>query len=166
MVAMPSLLSAPSASCRTPSGAGRPVAECTTLVEVLRWRALHQPEQRAYTYLLDGEEGDHLTYAALDCQARHIGALLQSYSASGERALLLYPTGLDFTAAFFGCLYAGVIPVPLPPPNPAQPQRTLPRLRVITKDALPALALTTSSILSKVEGLFSQAPELQTAQAL
>jgi acyl-CoA synthetase (AMP-forming)/AMP-acid ligase II len=142
---------------------GRPIVEFSTLVEVLRWRALHQPEQRAYTYLLDGEvEGDHLTYAAVDCQARRIGALLQSYRARGERALLLYPTGLEFIAAFFGCLYAGVIPVPLPPPNPAQQQRTLPRLRAITNDALPSLALTTSSILSKVEGLFSQAPELQT----
>ncbi|HEX7406600.1 MAG TPA: fatty acyl-AMP ligase [Candidatus Binatia bacterium] len=142
---------------------GRPIVEFSTLVEVLRWRALHQPEQRAYTYLLDGEvEGDHLTYAAVDCQARRIGALLQSYRARGDRALLLYPTGLEFIAAFFGCLYAGVIPVPLPPPNPAQQQRTLPRLRAITNDALPSLALTTSSILSKVEGLFSQAPELQT----
>ena len=75
----------------------------------------------------------HLTYAALDWQARAIGAMLQSYSASGERALLLYPAGLEFIAAFFGCLYAGVIAVPLPPPNLAQPQRTLPRLRAIIK---------------------------------
>ena len=104
-----------------------PIAEFSTLVEILRWRALQQPEQRTYTYLVDGEaEGDHLTYAALDCQARSIGALLQSYRASGERALLLYPTGLEFIAAFFGCLYAGVIAVPVPPPNLAQPQRTIP----------------------------------------
>ena len=84
-------------------------------------------------------------------QARAIGALLQSYGASGERVLLLYPTGLEFIAAFFGCLYAGVIAVPLPPPNLAQPQRTLPRLRAIANDAQPSVALTTSSILSKIE---------------
>ncbi len=143
-------------------GPADPIVEFSTLVEVLRWRALQQPEQRAYTYLLDGEiEGAHLSYAALDCQARAIGALLQSYRASGERALLLYPTGLEFIAAFFACLYAGVIAVPLPPPNPAQPQRTLPRLRAITNDAHPSVALTTSSIFSKVERLFMQAPELQ-----
>ena len=149
------------------SGAGRPIVEFASLVEVLRWRALQLPEQRAYTYLLDGEvEGGHLTYAALDRQARSIGALLQRYGATGERALLLYPTGLEFIAAFFGCLYAGVIPVPLPPPNPARQQRTLPRLRAITNDAQPSLALTTSSILSKAEGLFSQAPELLTMRWL
>jgi acyl-CoA synthetase (AMP-forming)/AMP-acid ligase II len=135
----------------------------STLVEVVRWRALDQPEARGYTYLLDGEvEGDHLTYAALDYQARSIGALLQSYGAAGERALVLYPTGLEFIAAFFGCLYAGVTAVPLPAPHPAQPQRTLPRLRAIANDARPTIALTTSSILSKIEGLFAQAQELST----
>jgi acyl-CoA synthetase (AMP-forming)/AMP-acid ligase II len=139
-----------------------PIAEFSTLVEILRWRALQQPEQRTYTYLVDGEaEGDHLTSAALNCQARSIGALLQSYVASGERALLLYPAGLEFIAAFFGCLYAGVIAVPVPPPNLAQPQRMLPRLRAIISDAQPSVVLTTLAILSSTEGLFTQAPELQ-----
>jgi len=139
-----------------------PIVEFSTLVEILRWRALQQPEQRTYIYLVDGEaEGDDLTYAALDCQARSIGALLQSYRANGERALLLYPAGLEFIAAFFGCLYAGVIAVPLPPPNPAQPQRSLPRLRAIINDAQPSVVLTTSAILSNAKGLFTQAPELQ-----
>jgi len=142
-----------------------PIAEFSTLVDFLRWRALQQPGQRtytSYTCLVDGEaEGDHLGGPELDCQARSIGALLQSYVASGERALLLYPTGLEFIAAFFGCLYAGVIAVPLPPPNLAQPQRSLPRLRAIISDAQPAVVLTTSAILSSTEGLFTQAPELQ-----
>lgn len=103
----------------------------------------------------------------MDRQARAIGALLQSYGASGERVLLLYPTGLEFIAAFFGCLYAGAIAVPVPPPNPAQPQRTFPRLRAIANDAQPSMALTTSSILSKMEaGLLSQSSELQTMRWL
>ncbi len=141
----------------------RTPARASTLVDLLRSRALQQPEQRIYTYLIDGEiEGAHLTHEALDEHARAIAALLQSYGASGERALLLYPAGLEFIPAFFGCLYAGVIAVPLPPPNMAQPQRTLPRLRIIAGDAQPILALTTSAILSKVGDLFTQAPELQT----
>jgi acyl-CoA synthetase (AMP-forming)/AMP-acid ligase II len=139
-----------------------PIAEFSTLVEILRWRARQQPDQRIYTYLFDGEtEGDHLTHAALDCQARSIGALLQSYRTAGERALLLYPAGLEFIAAFFGSLYAGVIAVPLPPPNPTQPQRTLSRLRGIINDAQPSVVLTTSAILSITESLFAQAPEWQ-----
>jgi acyl-CoA synthetase (AMP-forming)/AMP-acid ligase II len=138
-----------------------PVARFSTLVEILRWRALHQAEQRIYTYLADGEtEGDALTYAALDCQARSIAALLQTYRATGERALMLFPAGLEFIAAFFGCLYAGVIAVPLPSPNLAKPRRTLPSLRAIISDAQPSVVLTTSAILSSTEGLFTQAPEL------
>jgi acyl-CoA synthetase (AMP-forming)/AMP-acid ligase II len=136
-----------------------PVVEFSTLVELLRSRAQRQPEQRLYSYLLDGETaGAHLTLAALDRQARAIAALLQSLDATGERALLLYPTGLDFIAAFFGCLYAGVIAVPVPPPNPAQPQRALPRLRVILDNAQPTVALTTSLIRSKLEGLLAGSP--------
>jgi len=139
------------------------ISSFSTLVEVLRWRALRQPEQLAYAYLLDGEaEGGRLTYAELDREARTIAALLQTCCASGQRALLIYPTGLEFIAAFFGCLYAGVIAVPVPPPTAAQQQRTFPRLRAIANDARPSVALTTSSILSKVEALFTQAQELAT----
>jgi acyl-CoA synthetase (AMP-forming)/AMP-acid ligase II len=128
---------------------------------------MRHPEQRIHSYLLDGEtEGGQLTFAALNRQARAIGALLQTYGARGERVLLLYPTGLESIAAFFGCLYAGAIAVPAPPPNLAQPQRTLLRLRTIANDAKPSMALTTSSILSRVESLFAQTPELQTMRRL
>lgn len=136
--------------------------EASTLVELLRRRALQNPQQESYTYLIDGETaGPRLTLAALERQARALGAVLQSFSMSGERALLLYPAGLEFITAFFGCLYAGVIAVPMPPPNTAQPQRSIPRLRTIAADARPRLVLTTSSILAKIEGLLARAPELR-----
>ena len=139
-----------------------PAVAFATLVELLRWRALRQPEQRTHTYLIDGDvEGDHLTHAALDRQARSIAALLQNNHAVGERALLLYPAGLEFIAAFYGCLYAGVIAIPLPAPNLAQPQRTVPRLRAVISDAQPSVVLTTSGIFANTEGLFAQAPEMR-----
>lgn len=145
------------------SGPTNELHSFSTLAEVLAWRALRQPGRLAYAYLLDGEvEGGRLTYAELDWEARAIGALLQSYCAGGQRALLIYPTGLEFIAAFFGCLYADVIAVPLPPPTATQQQRSFPRLRAIANDAQPSVALTTSSILAKVEALFTQVPELAT----
>ena len=149
---------------RSMAGHGR---EPSTLVELLRGRAQRQPDLGLYAYLADGEtEAGSLTLGGLDRKARAIGALLQSYAASGERALLLYPAGLEFIPAFFGCLYSGVIAVPLPPPNLAQPQRTLPRLRTIVDDARPAVALTTRSIMTRLEALIAQAPELQTMRWL
>src|SRR4030042_3677225 len=80
----------------------------SNLVELLLHRARCQPEDIAFTYLVDGEnEQIHLTYKELDRQARAIGALLESKDLVGERALLLYPAGLEFIAAFFGRLYSG-----------------------------------------------------------
>jgi acyl-CoA synthetase (AMP-forming)/AMP-acid ligase II len=141
--------------------------EVSTLVELLRARALRQSELRLYTYLNEGEgAGTNLTLGDLERRARAIGALLQSYGARGERALLLYPAGLEFIPAFFGCLYGGVIAVPLPPPNIAQPQRTLPRLRTIISDARPMVALTTQSMVTRLESLIAQTPELQSMRWL
>jgi len=65
--------------------------------------------------------------------------------------LLLYPPGLEFIAAFCGCLYAGVIAIPAPPPDAARLKRTLPRLQAIAKDAQASLVLTTSRILGIVK---------------
>src|SRR5258706_3350150 len=137
-------------------------AESSTLVEVLRWRALHQPDRLAYTFLLYGEtEEVHLTYADLDLRARAVAARLKSLGEYGGRALLVYPPGLDFIAGFFGCLYAGVVAVPVYPPHPARLDRTLPRLRATANDAQPVAILTSSTLIALAENLFRQAPDLQ-----
>lgn len=133
-------------------------AEYETFVDLLRWRVRHTPKQRAYTFLVDGDaDAVHLTYEELDCQAQAIGARLQSMGAAGERALLLYPPGLDYIAAFFGCLYAGVIAVPAYPP---QRKRTLPRLQTILENSQSRFALTTAQIHAHVQRLCSQDPGL------
>ena len=143
-------------------GFTEPLVEFSTVVDILLWRAQHQPDQRTHIYMRDGEsEDEYLTHADLDYKARVIGGLLQSYRANGERALLLYPAGLDFIAGFFGCLYAQVIAVPLAAFSLAQPERSLPRLRAVIGDAQPSVVLTTSAILAGADRLFTQAPELQ-----
>jgi acyl-CoA synthetase (AMP-forming)/AMP-acid ligase II len=117
--------------------------QCSNLVELLRWRAIHQDEKRAFTFLHNGEvELTRLSYRELDRQARAIAAALQGTSAIGERALLLYPPGLEFLSAFFGCLYAGVVAIPAPLPDQIRLKRTLPRLRALVEDAQASLVLT------------------------
>lgn len=133
-----------------------------TLVELLRWRADYQANSRLFTYLQDGEREEiHLTFGELDQQARAIAALLQSQGATGQRALLLFPPGLDYIAAFFGCLYAGVIAVPVYPPKLTRLDRSLPRLQTIVNNAQPMIALTTTPILSMAENFLTQAPDFQ-----
>src|SRR5918992_3181056 len=134
----------------------------STLVELLRWRALHQPERQAYTFLTDEEQKEvHLTYEELDRRARAIATFLQSWGRMGARALLLHPPGLDYITALFGCLYAKVIAIPAYPIHPTQSNRTLtlPHLQAIAKDAGATLALTTQDILSSMEFLISSQQE-------
>ncbi|MBV9229928.1 MAG: AMP-binding protein [Chloroflexi bacterium] len=144
-----------------------PNFEFSTLFDLLRWRATRQPEQHAYTFLTDGElERDHLTFAELDRQARIVGGLLQGYTESGERALLIYPSGLEFIAAFFGCLYSGIIAVPIYPPTASRSERALAKFRAIANDAQPAVVLTTTSLAARIESLLAQAPELRATRVI
>ena len=136
--------------------------EPSTLVEVLRWRALHQADRLALTFLLDGEtEEVHLTYAQLDRRARAIAARLKSMGAYQGRALLVYPPGLEFISGFFGCLYAGVVAIPVYPPHSPRLDKSLPKLRAIASDAEPVVALTSSALLPVTENLRAQAAGLQ-----
>ncbi|MBE9162167.1 non-ribosomal peptide synthetase [Tychonema sp. LEGE 06208] len=131
---------------------------CTNLVELLQNRALHQPEQK-YTFLLDGKtETASLTYRQLDAIARSHAVRLQKLGLTGERALLLFPPGLDYLAAFFGCLYAKVIAVPLYPPKR---KRNLGKISAIAKDAGATVAIAPTRHLENLEQLCEQAPELK-----
>ena len=120
-----------------------------TFVELLRHRSVTQSDVQAFTFLVDGENVKAtLTYQQLDSQARAIASQLQAKGAAGDRALLLYPPGMDYLAAFFGCLYAGVVAVPAYPPRN---QRNTPRIKAIVADAQAQIALTTTAICSTVQ---------------
>jgi amino acid adenylation domain-containing protein len=126
----------------------------SNFVDLLRTRALHQPERQIYTFLPDGDnEAAALSYGELDLHARAIAARLQAEGAAGDRVLLMYPAGLEYIAAFFGCLYAGMIAVPVYPPRP---NRTLQRLESIIADAGAKFALTTDTVLSRIGTLFTE----------
>ncbi|NEP11789.1 MAG: fatty acyl-AMP ligase [Symploca sp. SIO2C1] len=125
---------------------------CSTLIDLLQYRALNQSEQKAYTFLQNGEkELGSWNYKQLEEKARAIAVELQKRQASSQRALLLYPQGLEFIAALFGCLYAGVVAIPAPPPDPIRLKRTLPRLKAIIKDAQASLILTDSQRYSQLK---------------
>ena len=123
-----------------------------SFIEILRDKSLEMAE-RGFTFLEDDQVvGDSLNYKELDRRARAIASQLQDYKAvPGERALLLYQPGLDFIAAFFGCLYAGVVAVPAYPPRF---NRSIKRLESIVRDAQAKFALTTASWESKIKNHF------------
>src|SRR5690606_19210826 len=88
-----------------------------TLVEMLAYRATESGDRLAFRFVADESNVATLTYRELYQQACGVAAELQQRSLTGERALLLYPAGLDFIVAFFGCLLAGVVAVPAYPPR-------------------------------------------------
>src|SRR5882724_11284943 len=84
-----------------------------TLVSLLTRRASHDADRLAFVFLGDGErETARLSFGDLDRRARDLAAELRARGLAGARVLLLYPPGLDYIEAFFGCLYAGAIAVP------------------------------------------------------
>jgi acyl-CoA synthetase (AMP-forming)/AMP-acid ligase II/alkylation response protein AidB-like acyl-CoA dehydrogenase/acyl carrier protein len=121
----------------------------STVVDLMQYRSNYQPEQQGYIFLTDGESQEvSLSYKELDIKARAIAVHLQSLNLTGERALLLYPPGLEFIATFLGCLYAGIIAVPAYPPRKGQ---SLLRVKSIAADSQAAVVLTTQSLLSFIE---------------
>ena len=138
-----------------------------TMLDVVRWRAARQPNELAYTFLLDAAAlGDEqataqFTYADLDRRARAIAAHLQQRAAGrgsivGERALVVLEPGLDYIAALFGCFYAGVVPAPVYPPDPFRIARTLPRLQAIFGSADCQFLLSSGAILGDQQSTLRQ----------
>jgi acyl-CoA synthetase (AMP-forming)/AMP-acid ligase II/acyl carrier protein len=123
--------------------------DCETLVDLLRLRAGEMPDRIVYRFIPGDAKAEHrITYAELDRRARSIAARIRETAPAGSRALLVVPPGLDYVAAYFGCLYAGVIAVPAYPPNPRRPD---PRIPSIVADCEPAVALTTAGLLAKLD---------------
>ena len=134
----------------------------TSLVDVCRRRAERQGDTPLYTFLGEHAEVESVVgYAELDRRCRAIAAELTRHTAPGDRVLLLHPPGRHFVEAFLGCLYAGRIAVPAYPPDPARPERTLPRLRAIARDAAPALVATTREIAALAALITEQVAELR-----
>lgn len=128
-------------------------------VQILNHRAIHQPSKIAYTFLRDGGTDEvSITYEELDRLSRSIAVSLQSMGMINSRALLLYPPGLEFIGAFFGCLYAGIVAVPAYPPRL---NHSLLRLQAIMADSQSSIVLTTMSIFSNLEQRLTEFPNLQ-----
>ena len=126
------------------------LAELPALTGLLRHRAAAQPDDRAYVALSDrGREEAAITFAELDRRATALATRLLQSAVPGDRALLLFPMGIECLVAFFACLRAGIVAVPLMPPRR---QRARDASSSILADCEPRLALTTTELLCGVRG--------------
>ncbi|SDI17000.1 non-ribosomal peptide synthase domain TIGR01720/amino acid adenylation domain-containing protein [Pseudomonas flavescens] len=130
----------------------------TSIAQALMRAAASRPDDLALRFL--EQEGEQpLSYGQLDRQVRVIGAALAQRCAVGERAVLLFPSGPEYVAAFFACLYAGVIAVPAYPPESSQ-EHHLRRLLSILADAEPTLILTTAGLVDTLYGQLAGSVDL------
>jgi acyl-CoA synthetase (AMP-forming)/AMP-acid ligase II/acyl carrier protein len=134
------------------------------LNELLLRRAEQNSSQLLLTFLKDGEkEESNWSYGELASRAWAIAAFLQFSNATEHPILLLYPPGPDFIAAFWGCICAGVIAVPVYPPRS---NRNLLRLKSVIQDSQAHTVLTTRSTLSKIKSFAERDPQLGALQYL
>lgn len=138
------------------------LSQMNTLVGLLEARAAAHPDKLAYTFLPDGEEaGVDITYGELAVRARALAVNLLSKGKAGDRALMLFPSSLEFVVGFFGCLYAGIAAVPAYPPRRNQ---NLGRLKSIIDDCEPSIVMTTSKVMTVAEPLFEETSGLSHLQ--
>jgi acyl-CoA synthetase (AMP-forming)/AMP-acid ligase II/cytochrome P450/predicted RND superfamily exporter protein/acyl carrier protein len=136
-----------------------------TLVDVVRRRAEHEPKRKAFTFIANGDQDESTwDYEHLDQRTRAIAAVLAAHNLRGERAILLYPPGLDYIATINACMFANVLAVPAYPPDPARLQKTLPRLRTIARDSGAKAILTTDVVMQMREMVVDMAAEFGELQ--
>jgi len=103
------------------------------------------PHKLLYSYIdLNGNPIESYSYASFLRRTRAIaGHLLKERRfAPEDRVLLAYPPGLEMICAFFGCVRAGLIPVPVYPPSSRGFQSALYKMVHIAKDCQAAGILT------------------------
>uniref|UniRef100_A0A8C1B691 Disco-interacting protein 2 homolog Cb n=1 Tax=Cyprinus carpio carpio TaxID=630221 RepID=A0A8C1B691_CYPCA len=119
------------------------------LSEVLQWRAQTTPDHILYTLINSrGAIGSSLTCLQLHKRAEKIATLLyeRGQLRDGDHVALVYPPGLDLIAAFYGCLYAGCIPITVRPPHPQNISTTLPTVKMILEVSRSVCVMTTQAI--------------------
>jgi 8-amino-7-oxononanoate synthase/acyl carrier protein len=131
----------------------------TTFLDRLQYWAAARPDDLAYRFIDWVEDQIHeLTFSQLDERARAIGVYLVSRGLKGKSALMMYPPGLEFVEALYGCYYAGVIPVPAYPPRR---NRNMNRINAISEDASAAAILTKDEVFRRSEPMLADNPSLR-----
>ena len=121
-----------------------------TILEILQIRASDEPDGLLYSFLASPHTTTTLTYGQLLKKVKTFAGMLQERSGQHERAILVYPPGLDFIVALFGCMAAGLVPIPVYPRFGTRLERSLERIQHVATDADCRLILTTEQLLPEI----------------
>jgi len=117
-----------------------------------RW-AKERPDDTACAFVGPGLMVERsVGYRDLERAARKLAMSLRETARPGDRVLLLFPPGVEYVTAVLGCMYAGVIAVPLYPPHR---DARMDRVLSVIVDCEPAVALTTEMMTWLLDGPIS-----------
>jgi fatty-acyl-CoA synthase len=90
----------------------------STVVESLAELAINSPTENGFTFISDrGRSESFTSFESLTRKvAQRAGSLTAAGLRRGDHVALVIPERRDFALTFLGALWAGIIPVPLPPP--------------------------------------------------
>jgi len=120
------------------------------LGDILRWRASTNPDHVLFTVInAKGQEVQKLTCGQLHKKAERVACLLMEKGqlTSGDHVALIFSPSIELVAAFYACLYVGVVPVPIRPPHVQNIQTTLPTIKMIVEMSRIKGILTSSSFI-------------------
>lgn len=133
-----------------------------TFIEVFEKNCQRFPNKVLYYFLEDGfNETSRVTYLEMNTRAKAIAGYLQQFYKKGDRALLLFPPGIEFIASLMGCFYAGIIGVPAYPPRK---NRMFDRFEAIIRDCTPAFILVNHKIQQDIYKNFQGEKRLEEKQ--
>ncbi len=125
----------------------------TDLVDMFETTSARHADKVIYYYLDDGlNETSRITFREMNARAKSIAATLQKDFRKGDRALMLFPSGIEFIVSLFGCFYSGITGVPAYPPRK---NRMFARFESIVNDCSPSLIITTARIRDDIQKNFS-----------
>uniref|UniRef100_A0A4W4ETA0 DMAP1-binding domain-containing protein n=1 Tax=Electrophorus electricus TaxID=8005 RepID=A0A4W4ETA0_ELEEL len=118
--------------------------------DVLQWRAQATPEHSLFLLLnAKGTVASTASCLQLHKRAERVSVALMEKGRlnPGDHVALVYPPGIDLIATFYGCLYAGCVPVTVRPPHPQNLATTLPTVKMIVEVSKSVCILTTQAIM-------------------
>ncbi|MBD2607827.1 AMP-binding protein [Scytonema hofmannii FACHB-248] len=145
------------------------LTKSTTIIDILQQHAIQHSDKEVFIFIKHSindksHEETRLNYKELDQVSRKIAnILLQENKNSNLPVLLVFPPGLDFIKAFFGCLYAGMIAVPA---NPPRRNQSLKRIHSIVADSGARIGLTSKSLLKNLQDLLIDTSDIEALQWL
>ncbi|KAK2849758.1 hypothetical protein Q7C36_008541 [Tachysurus vachellii] len=118
--------------------------------DVLQWRAQATPDHPLFLLLnAKGAVASNASCLQLHKRAERVAVALVERGRlnPGDHIALVYPPGIDLIATFYGCLYAGCVPVTVRPPHPQNLATTLPTVKMIVEVSKSVCILTTQAIM-------------------